>query len=322
MRLKKGLALILMVVAASSLYAQQPSILHYKEFVGFGISNTGDTVVVLRSFVENKTHKYLVVNPTTLKVTAIEQDLLKCTKTSRSLVELVFWDSPYVSMMRLAGETSAQLQNAGLANVQRSGGVALTIDLCPSILPLDKVFFSTLIKQLGEKQKPIPVAISVSGTWLKGHSVDFAWLLERVKSGELDITWINHSYSHRVAKELPLESNFLLLKGTNISNEILRTEITMLEHGILPSVFFRFPGLVSRKDIYSEVESFGLIPVGTDCWIANRQAPKPGSVVLIHGNGNEPVGLRKFLRFVETKHDSIAAETWRLFDLKSVNVKP
>ena len=61
------------------------------------------------------------------------------------------------------------------------------------------------------------------------------------------MTWVNHSFHHRTDKHLPLNKNFLLEPGTDIETEVLGTEAKMLENGIVPSVFFRFPGLVSDK---------------------------------------------------------------------------
>ncbi len=39
-----------------------------------------------------------------------------------------------------------------------------------------------------------------------------------------------------------------------------------------------------------------LISLGADAWLALRQQPRPGSIVLVHPNGNEPAGLRIFAR--------------------------
>ncbi len=37
-----------------------------------------------------------------------------------------------------------------------------------------------------------------------------------------------------------------------------------------------------------------LIALGADAWLALGQRPRPGSVVLVHANGNEPFGLSQF----------------------------
>jgi hypothetical protein len=44
---------------------------------------------------------------------------------------------------------------------------------------------------------------------------------------------------------------------------------------------------------------YGLIPLGSDSWIAKNQFPKNGSIVLLHGNGNETVGITMFLNWIK-----------------------
>lgn len=100
------------------------------------------------------------------------------------------------------------------------------------------------------------------------HPADLKWLLDLIKKNEISVVWINHSFNHHYKKELPLTRNFLLTKGTNINKEILNTEIKMIENGIIPSVFFRFPGLISDEDMYKHVMSYGLIPIGANAWLA------------------------------------------------------
>jgi hypothetical protein len=33
------------------------------------------------------------------------------------------------------------------------------------------------------------------------------------------------------------------------------------------------------------------LPIGSDAWLANKVKPKEGSIILLHGNGNEPYGF-------------------------------
>lgn len=309
--------LVLPLTFSNTLFGQLSTITRYKAIDGYAVSLKGDTTIILRSFGENREGKLLVLNPYSLRTSVVSQSGEKITKVKRSRLSEQFANTPYFKTLKVAEYTSEKVQNAGVRRFQRrTGGVDLTIDLCPSMLPLDREFFIEMIKSLSVVQKPVPMAISVTGTWMKGHSSDFAWLLERVKAGEIDITWINHSYSHHVDKDLPLTENFLLEKGTDIEKEILRTEITMLERGVIPSPFFRFPGLVSDKEVFDKVLSFGLIPIGTDSWIAKKQYPRLGSIVLVHANGNEPLGLKRFQKLLDTQRDSILAGKWMLYDLR------
>ena len=79
----------------------------------------------------------------------------------------------------------------------------------------------------------------------------------------------------------------------------LGNEIILLEHGTTPSVFFRFPGLISSKELIKKVCDFGLITVGADAWLAKEEKPEAGSVILVHANGNEEIGVKKLLDFID-----------------------
>jgi peptidoglycan/xylan/chitin deacetylase (PgdA/CDA1 family) len=162
---------------------------------------------------------------------------------------------------------------------------------------LDRGFFSELQRQ----QLSPPVALAVSGAWMQSHHGDFEWIKSQQRAGLIQVTWVNHSYSHPFVKALPDEENYLLKKGVKISREILETERLMIEQGITPSVFFRFPGLVSDARLMAELRAHQLIPLATNAWLALDQKPKPGSIVLVHANGNEPRGLEKFRAIANQK---------------------
>ena len=44
---------------------------------------------------------------------------------------------------------------------------------------------------------------------------------------------------------------------------------------------------------------YGLIPIGADSWIGKGKYPKDGSIVLVHTNGNEAKGLRRFQKWLK-----------------------
>jgi peptidoglycan/xylan/chitin deacetylase (PgdA/CDA1 family) len=192
----------------------------------------------------------------------------------------------------------------------------LTADLCPSKHSLDRVFFTEVIKRLGKEESPVPLAIAITGIWMEEHPDDFSWLLDLVKSGSISVTWINHSYHHRTGRDTDLSRDFLLSEGTDIDHEILMTEKKLIENGALPSVFFRFPGLVSNDSLVKKVVSFGLIPIGSDAWLAKNQWPTDGSIVLVHANGNEPVGIQRFFKLLDEERPNIDNRQWSLFDLR------
>jgi len=180
------------------------------------------------------------------------------------------------------------LENAGLTRGSGAGAF-LTADLCPSSHPLDRAFLETLAPHT-------PIALSISGLWLTHHFDDYRWLLERRASGALDILWTDHSYHHQFTKGEPFDHNFLLTPGVDADEEILDTERLLIANGQTPSLFFRFPGLISSAPLMQAARKHHLIALGADAWLALQQKPKAGSIVLVHVNGNEPLGLKIFAR--------------------------
>jgi hypothetical protein len=194
------------------------------------------------------------------------------------------------------------LQNAGLVHGGGGGqGDFVTGDLCPSRKPLDRTFFMAL-----EAASPhAPVALSISGLWLIHHFDDFRWLVDQRNAGALNILWTNHTYHHPYHRKLPDDANFLLSKGIDPEEEILDTERLLIANGETPSLFFRFPGLISSDPLMQAVGQFHLVTLGADAWLALGQKPGRGSIVLVHPNGNEPKGLALFR--ADLSHGAIAA---------------
>jgi hypothetical protein len=192
------------------------------------------------------------------------------------------------------------LQNAGLTHGGGQGDF-VTGDLCPSQKPLDRAFFTGL-----EAASPrAPVALSISGLWLIHHFDDFRWLVDQRNSGALDILWTDHTFHHPYHRKLADDANFLLSQGVDPQEEILDTERLLIANGETPSLFFRFPGLVSSDPLMQAVSQFHLITLGADAWLALGQKPGRGSIVLVHPNGNEPHGLAVFA--ADLAHGAIAA---------------
>jgi hypothetical protein len=182
------------------------------------------------------------------------------------------------------------LQDAGLTH-GAANGAFVTGDLCPSRRPLDRRFFEKLMSS----GRGAPVALSISGQWLLRHAEDFRWLMQRQAEGALDIVWTNHTYHHPYARGRPDDQTFMLTRGLDADYEILETERLLIANGGTPSVFFRFPGLVSNSPLMDAVRRHHLIVVGTDAWLAKGQRPGEGSILLVHPNGNEEAGVDRFV---------------------------
>jgi hypothetical protein len=273
--------------------------------------------VVLRSFESRRRPFYLIVEPRTLATGTAPAAAVRVEPRSWSAVRTAIADTAYGRALAEAESNEVPLQSAGLNHlVAPRPGVDLTVDLCPSRRPLDRRLFTALVEELGGYERPVPLAVALTGAWMREHAEDLAWLLSLVRTGAIDVTWVNHSFHHRSSATLPLREDFLLEPGTDLTSEVLDTEAAMLAAGITPSVFFRFPGLVSQPALFTKIVAFGLVPLGSDAWLAKNQWPREGSIVLVHANGNEPLGVRRFLQLLRDERETIRARSWQLLDLR------
>jgi hypothetical protein len=312
------LFILLLTGFSLTLFAQANyrKIENYKTFYGWAHHFPQDWMIT-RSFENEGKSYYLLVNPQTLETKIDEPDFYQVKPMSIVQARAYFKNTPYQKALRSAEKQSVNIQDAGIeSGVPKETGISLTADLCPSHRPLDKRIFTDIFNEFQKVERPVPVALSVTGIWMRQHPQDLEWLKQMQQKHEIYITWINHSFNHRVSLKAPLKQNFLLEPGTDISYEVLETEKAMLKNGLLPSVFFRFPGLVSDQQLVYRITDFGLIPVGTDAWLAKGQQPQAGSIVLIHGNGNEPTGVNDFIKLLQSKTQSIAKKQWLLYDLR------
>lgn len=290
----------------------------YSAVTGIGIVNgKNDTLIVLRKIVRPPDTSYLAVAPDSLTVSIYKSTMLSFTEAPWESLGVWCASTPYIKARQHSEADADSIQDAGFKRFHCSeDGIELTIDLCPSHKPLDRIVFTDLLSEIGPAEQPLPVALSVTGRWMDTHPDDLSWLKSLADSGKLSILWINHTYNHYSNKKLPLKMNFILEKGTDINAEILQTETVLLKKGLMPSVFFRFPGLVSDRQVFEKILGYGLIPIGTDAWLAKGQWPKNGSIVLIHANGNEPLGVRDFIALLKKERAEALEKKWKLFDLR------
>lgn len=305
---------LLMVLAIPC--SAQVSIESYNKYFGIAKYNNKE-LLILRKFKTSGIASYLAVDPNELTTLIIPAGGVSVKGTVLEEALNYFKNTPYAKTISSAEQFSNSLQDAGIIHgFQKEKGITLTIDLCPSHKALDRTIFTSLISEFRKTEKPVPIAISITGRWMLTHSNDLNWLKELEKSNDIEITWINHSYNHHVSSKVPLKTNFLLEPGTDLNFEILGTELAMLQHGMLPSVFFRFPGLVSDAEVVKRVLAYGVIPVGSDAWLAKGQPANSGSIVLIHGNGNEPLGVADFIQLLKNKQKDVQGKQWMMYDLR------
>lgn len=235
----------------------------------------------------------ILVDPQTFVTTTVKLASLK--SWSMPVGAELVTATPFYRALARATDPPYRLQNHGAVRAEQPvAGVFLTVDMCPSVRPFEREMFEA-VAGMSRGTGPVPVAIAITGRWLERHGEEFAWLVEQVRQGRLDITWVNHSFSHPYHSGEPLERNFLLTPGTELEREVLQVEVMLLERGVAPSPFFRFPGLVSDGRLVQQLRGLSLIPLGSEAWLAKGEQPRSGSFILVHGNGNEPPGIRKLL---------------------------
>ena len=256
----------------------------------------GPTRLAIRAMSVDGKSLLLTVDPGTLSTRLDSAACWTCSDTTDEAQK----ETRY---FRALGESNAEKfspvrpvsRNAGLVH-GAGDGAYVTADLCPSHRPLDRDFLALMARQ----GPHTPVALSISGGWLARHGADFDWLRQQARAGAIDITWVNHTYSHPYVPGLPNAQNFMLRPGVDLVRETFETERLLIARGATPSVFFRFPGLVADRALMDKLRTLHLIALGADAWLVLSPPPRPGSIVLVHANGNEPAGLRLFSRLLET----------------------
>ncbi len=243
---------------------------------------------------------YLLVNPATLATTL---EPVAATGPAPADAAQKLAASLFTALLQRTATPPVSLQNHGITHALRQvEGKILTVDLCPSRRPMETGMFRALADLARASGRPIPVAIAITGAWLASHPEEINWLKEQERQGLLAITWVNHSLTHRYDPALPLAQNFLLTPGTDQQHEVLANEVKMLEQGLAPSPFFRFPGLVGNERLVALLRRLSLIPLGADAWLAKGEIPRPGSIILVHGNGNEPSGITRLMPLITGTH--------------------
>lgn len=252
---------------------------HYELYAKQYLEN--DTLfLVSRRFELGGVTFYLTTNTQTLQTKVLALDEKKLQPLDES-----FEQTPFAHQLRDA--TSLHVKGGAThSTTQNEKAIYLTMDLCPS---QKKGYESEFIEQLTKQNGKTPIAIAISSAWKDHHEKEFEALLHHPL---LEITWVNHTHTHFYDRNLPERENFMLHANTDVKSEILGVEKKLLEEGITPSVFFRFPGLISNDALMKELRKrYFLIPLSANAWIAKNEPIKTGSFILIHGNKNEPQGI-------------------------------
>ena len=254
------------------------------------IEHNNTKSIAIREFESSNKNYYLIVLPNLLKTAIIYKKSTKITNCN------FFTQTKYYKLLKSSISNSKHpLQNDGITKGDR--GLYLTIDLCPSSKRgFEERLYKSVIKSF---ENPVPVTVFITKRWIDSHKKELEELKYWQDSNKLDITWGNHTAKHIYHPKVPLNKNFVLSKEENLKRDILDLEIELIKNSITPSIFFRFPGLVSNKNSLHQVYNLGLITIGSNAWLAKGELPKIGSIILVHGNKNEPKGVDIFLNLIK-----------------------
>ena len=184
--------------------------------------------------------------------------------------------------------------------------VAVTVDLCWSLRRSETRLFQTLKEVASRAKKKIHPVMFVSGRWLQQHPLEMHELVQLSLEPNVELIWGHHSWDH------PKSGGFMNdYPPPQLREDTLRLERAFLEWGIAPTVYYRFPGLIHDRIRLAEILELDLFPIDCDSWLALvRQQDKgpfyyhvrEGSIILVHGNGNEPAGIPPLQRWLQ-EHD-------------------
>lgn len=296
--------LLLLSFAYSSAYAD------YAPFFKPLRDNKGGLWIAIRKLAEGANTRYLAIDPGSFASRMIDES-----EVNADGAGLDWKETPYARALERYSGPPEGLQASGIRH-GNGKGLFLTIDLCPSLKKMDAGLFESAAELSKKSGAPLPVAIAVSGMWMEKHSDELEFILGMEKKGTLSITWVNHTYSHPYDKNRPLEENFLLMPGVDFEREVLAEEEALIRRGLLPSPFFRFPGLVADRGLLERLKKLFLIPVGANAWVAKGERPEDGSIILVHGNGNEPEGVKKLVEFYRAREKAIELGELRFLPLR------
>jgi hypothetical protein len=136
--------------------------------------------------------------------------------------------------------------------------------------------------------------------------------LEWQSKNLLAITWVNHSAHHPLSRDSNGELRFLTDPAVDLTTEVAGVETMLLEQGQLFSSLFRFPGLVHDENRRSQLSAMGLLTLDANRWWTGDDWLANGSLVLLHGNGNNAGPVRQFQRALMQKNRDVLQGRLRL----------
>lgn len=191
---------------------------------------------------------------------------------------------------------------------------ALTLDMCQSSRAWEGDLYEWLAGLGTTLGRPATVGVAMTGLWAQRHPEGLEQLLAWQREGRLDVRWINHSFHHQLSQDAAGRYHFLTDPSVDLAAEVLDLEALLFEQGALFSPLFRFPGLTHDDRTLGELADLGLFPLDADGWVAKGERITDGGVVLLHGNGNEHVGVTMFFDWVEPREGFVETGEIELAD--------
>ena len=171
----------------------QNGISNYSVSIGVGVY-LEKVILVIRKFEQFGQSFYIAVDLEDLETQIIPSDKIVVRSSDWLQVLNDYKNTAYVKEIKRAKIQSFSLQNSGIIHgFPKEKGITLTIDLCPSLKPLDRIIFTSLVSEFQNIEKPVPLALSITGQFMLTHPKDLSWLMDLVRSGDISITWINHT---------------------------------------------------------------------------------------------------------------------------------
>ncbi len=172
---------------------------------------------------------------------------------------------------------------------KRDMNLLMTTDLCPTRRSLDLRFYKILAKLHSSENRVLPLIIFFSGNWILQHPEG----LRAIRDSRIPFLAGNHTRSH------------IMKRGNRhldrLDEEIVATELIMLRTGLLPSFYFRYPGLRHRKKDMATLLRLNMVPLDANIWMGSRI--RNWGILLVHSNGHVPSEVRAFIRFVSKNRE-------------------
>jgi hypothetical protein len=282
----------------------------------FGESRTyaiGDRVVLIRSLMLDGEPSYVLVNAADFELKIVSKQVVDTVTTLPTR-----WQEKegYPYLQALERSKNGVLCHLDQPHIRYDHGinVTTTVDMCQSRRTWEAGFYQWLVELGLERNQPQSVGVAMTGLWAHRHSDKFNQLVEWDRNNLLDVRWINHSYHHQLSKTADGRYLFLTDPAIDFEDEVLSLEKLLLEQGVMFSLLFRFPGLTHDAGRLRQLSDLGLFALDANAWVAKGELVENGSVILLHGNGNEPVGIEMFFEWVEALKKNSAFDTIHFVD--------